>query len=247
MRRVSDLLARDPGHRPSFGRVPDARRKSLWARRCLRRESRRIILAFATRTASILIDRFLGDALFGLLPVVGIMGCNRVGLVEPCSAGCMLMGPVNGDLRRGITDNAQRSALFVRSGTGPAAASLKACRSSSSGLRPPPHQYQIGRARHQQRHTEHDVHPLAGGFEGRSHHGENIGRFWFGSLARYFSPDSGLVYDSGIPAGNGAGRPRARVSLGCEAPLPAALKPQPVRRVRVVCGRNFNALRAVQQ
>jgi hypothetical protein len=78
----------------------------------LRRESRRIILAFAARTASILIDRFLGDAVFGLLPVVGI-GCNGVGLVEPCSTGCMLMGPVNGDLRRGIIDNTPRSALFI--------------------------------------------------------------------------------------------------------------------------------------
>jgi len=78
----------------------------------LRRESRRIILAFATRTASILIDRFLGDALFGLLPVVGIMGCDGIGLVEPCSAGCTLIGPVNGDLRRRIIDNAPRSALF---------------------------------------------------------------------------------------------------------------------------------------
>jgi hypothetical protein len=79
----------------------------------LRRESRRIILAFAARTASILIDRFLGDALLGLLPVVRIIGCSGVGLVEPCSAGCMFMGPVDGDLRRGITDNARRSALFV--------------------------------------------------------------------------------------------------------------------------------------
>jgi hypothetical protein len=79
----------------------------------LRRESRRKILAFAARTASILIDRFLGDAFFGLLSVAGITGCSGVGLVEPCSAGCMLMGPVNGNLRRGITGNAPRSALFV--------------------------------------------------------------------------------------------------------------------------------------
>jgi hypothetical protein len=79
----------------------------------LRSESRRIILAFAARTASILADRFLGDVFFGLLPVVGIIGCNGVGLVEPCSAGCMFIGPVNGDLRRGITDNAPRSTLFV--------------------------------------------------------------------------------------------------------------------------------------
>jgi hypothetical protein len=78
----------------------------------LRRESRRINLAFAARTASILIDRFLGDAFFGLLPVVGIIGCNGVALVEPCSAGCTLIGPVNGDLRRRIIDNAPRSALF---------------------------------------------------------------------------------------------------------------------------------------
>jgi hypothetical protein len=113
MRRVPSLLAPDACHRPSSGCMPDVRRTALWARRCLRRESRRIILAFAARTASILIDRFLGDALLGLLPVVRIIGCSGVGLVEPCSAGCMFMGPVDGDLRRGITDNAQRSALFV--------------------------------------------------------------------------------------------------------------------------------------
>ena len=127
----------------------------------------------------------------------------------------------------------------------PAAASLKACRCSSSGLRPPPYQHQIGRTRRQQRHNERNVHSLRG-FEGRSHRGKNIGRFWPGSLARYFSPDSGLVYDSGIQAGNGARRPRPRLSLACDVPAPATLKPHPVRRVKVVCGRNFNALRAVQ-
>jgi hypothetical protein len=59
-----------------------------------------------------LTDRCLGDALFGSLPVVGISGCDGVGRVEPCSAGCMLMGPVNGDLRRGIIDNAPQTTLF---------------------------------------------------------------------------------------------------------------------------------------
>jgi hypothetical protein len=59
-----------------------------------------------------LTDRCLGDALFGSLPVVGISGCDGVGRVEPCSAGCMLMGPVNGDLRRGIIHNAPQTALF---------------------------------------------------------------------------------------------------------------------------------------
>jgi hypothetical protein len=41
------------------------------------------------------------------------------------------------------------------------------------------------------------MHSLAGCFEGGSHDGENIGRFYPGSLGDYFSEDSGLVYDSG--------------------------------------------------
>jgi hypothetical protein len=80
----------------------------------LRRDSRRIIFALAARTASVLTDRFFGIAVFGLSPTAGIIGCDWAGLVEPCSAGCMLMGPVNGDLRRGIADNALLSALFDR-------------------------------------------------------------------------------------------------------------------------------------
>jgi hypothetical protein len=72
-----------------------------------------MILAFAARTASVLTDRFFGMAVLDLPPAAGIIGCDWVGLVEPCSAGWMLMGPVNGDLRRGITDNALRPALFI--------------------------------------------------------------------------------------------------------------------------------------
>jgi hypothetical protein len=63
-------------------------------------------------------------------------------------------------------------------------------------LRPSPHQHQIRRTRRQQGDGERDVHSLAGGFAGRSHDHENIGRFYLESLGRYFSPDSGLVYDS---------------------------------------------------
>jgi hypothetical protein len=64
------------------------------------------------------------------------------------------------------------------------------------------------------------MHAFAGGFEGRSHDGENIGRFYPGSLGDYFSDDSGLVYDSG-------NRPEM-ASLGREPP---GLKPYPAQRV----------------
>src|SRR6266851_6344483 len=53
------------------------------------------------------------------------------------------------------------------------------------------------------------------------------------SLARYFSPDSGLVYDSGTQAQNGPNLP-ALVSPPRELPGPAGLKPDPIRRVRLV-------------
>jgi hypothetical protein len=68
----------------------------------LRSELRRVILAFAARTASLLVDRFFGSAVFGLASMVGMAGCNGVGAIEPCSTGCTFMGPVNDDLRRGI-------------------------------------------------------------------------------------------------------------------------------------------------
>ncbi len=95
---------------------------------------------------------------------------------------------------------------------------LRAYRSPSSGLRPPPHQHQIGRARRQQPHGKRDVHSLAGGFEGRSHHGENIRRFWSGSLAQYFRPIQDSFTTQGFkpemaPGGRGPG-----ISLACEAP-----------------------------
>jgi hypothetical protein len=60
----------------------------------------------------------------------------------------------------------------------------------SSPSQPRAHQHQVGRACGQQCDGERDVHALAGGFEGRSHDGENIGLFYPGSLGDYFSNDS---------------------------------------------------------
>jgi hypothetical protein len=80
--------------------------------RCLRRELRRIILAFALRTASVLAVCFFGKAVFGFFPVAGIIGCDCVSIIEPCSIGCTFIGPVKGELRRGITDNSLLAGLF---------------------------------------------------------------------------------------------------------------------------------------
>jgi hypothetical protein len=68
---------------------------------------------------------------------------------------------------------------------------------AEKALEPRTNQHQIRRAGRQQRDGERDMNFHAGGFEGRCHHGKNIRRFYPGSLARYFLPDSGLVYDSG--------------------------------------------------
>src|SRR3981189_2956908 len=75
------------------------------------------------------------------------------------------------------------------------------------------------------------MHSLAAGFECRSHDGKNIGRFYRRSLARYFSPDSGLVYDSGTPPK----WPRPRFThLRVNGRRPRGLKPYSLRRVRPV-------------
>jgi hypothetical protein len=64
------------------------------------------------------------------------------------------------------------------------------------GLKPRADQHQIHCARRQQCDRQCHMHLFTGDFEVRSHK-ENIRRFYFRSLADYFSPDSGLVYDSG--------------------------------------------------
>jgi hypothetical protein len=81
---------------------------------------RRVIRALAMRTASV-----LGDGFFGCVsaPPVGCMR-NCVGAVEPCWAGCTLIGPVRVGLFPGITDNAHHSSSF--DGFGETASSTRA-------------------------------------------------------------------------------------------------------------------------
>jgi hypothetical protein len=77
--------------------------------RCFRSELRRVIRAFAMRTASVLGDGFFGRWISA--PAVGSMP-NCVGAIEPCWTGCMLIGPVRGGLFPGITDNAWHVSSF---------------------------------------------------------------------------------------------------------------------------------------
>src|ERR1700722_12807525 len=79
------------------------------ASRCFRRELRRVILAFATRTASALVRLFLGWGAFFNLPPVGIIGDTGVVVFEARSTGCVFMGPVTG-----IFDNSIWASLFKR-------------------------------------------------------------------------------------------------------------------------------------
>jgi hypothetical protein len=89
----------------------NTRHQPFWACRCFRSEFRRIILAFAIRTASVLGDRFFASDVFVSASAVGIMS-NCVGAIEPFSTGCMLMGPVDVGLLLGIMDNAQIQSSF---------------------------------------------------------------------------------------------------------------------------------------
>jgi hypothetical protein len=70
-----------------------------------------MIRAFAMRTASVLGDGFFGRDGGVSAPGVGSMR-NCVGAIEPCWAGCTLIGPVRVDLFPGILDNAQLSSSF---------------------------------------------------------------------------------------------------------------------------------------
>ena len=67
-------------------------------------------------------------------------------------------------------------------------------------LQPGAYQHQVGRTGRQQRDGQRDMHAFAGGLQGHLHGPQNIRRFYPGSLARYFSGDSGLVYNSGTPS-----------------------------------------------
>jgi hypothetical protein len=90
--------------------------------------------------------------------------------------------------------------------------------SVASIAEPGTYQRDIACARRQQADGEEHVHALERDFGGGFHHGESIGRFWRGSPGQYFSTDSGLVYDSGIPA-NAAWLAR-RPSPACDTAVP---------------------------
>jgi hypothetical protein len=75
---------------------------------------RRVILALATRTASVLVVFCLGRGGCGAFfnfPPIGIIGNTGVGTFEARSTGCVIMGPVTG-LSLGILDNAIRPNSF---------------------------------------------------------------------------------------------------------------------------------------
>lgn len=89
------------------------RHQPFWACRCFRSEFRRIILAFATWTASVLVGGFFGCGIFIGFPAIGIMGSNCVGAIELCTTGCTLMGPDDVGLRLGIRDNSRMQRSFT--------------------------------------------------------------------------------------------------------------------------------------
>ncbi|MEA2899035.1 MAG: hypothetical protein QOJ84_4650 [Bradyrhizobium sp.] len=71
-----------------------------------------MILAFAIRTASVRGDRFFDSGVLVSAPGVGIMS-NCVGAIEPCSTGCMFIGPGDVGLLFGILDNSQMQSSFT--------------------------------------------------------------------------------------------------------------------------------------
>ena len=104
----------------AFAQGKSKRRKSdrIWldgqpfsACRCLLSEPRRLIFALAIRTASARVDCFF-ETFFGFLPVTTTIGCDCINVIEPCTTGCTLMGPVNGGFGRGMPDNAWRANWF---------------------------------------------------------------------------------------------------------------------------------------
>jgi hypothetical protein len=69
----------------------------------------------------------------------------------------------------------------------------------AASTEPDADQRQISHTGPQQRHRQCNGQAFTGGLKDRSRHGQNIGRFYPGSLDLYFCEDSELVYDSGTP------------------------------------------------
>jgi hypothetical protein len=81
----------------------------------LRNEFRRVILAFATRTASVLVVGFCFSfdcGTFFNFPAVGIKGKTGVATFAARSTGCVLIGPVIG-VRLDMLDNSISPKLFM--------------------------------------------------------------------------------------------------------------------------------------
>jgi hypothetical protein len=70
-----------------------------------------MIRAFAIRTASVLGDRFFTGGVSVSAAAVGIMR-DCMGAIEPCSTGCMFIGPGDVGLLLGIMDNAFPASSF---------------------------------------------------------------------------------------------------------------------------------------
>jgi hypothetical protein len=63
------------------------------------------------RTASALVDCFFG-AVFGVLLFVGVIGDAWAGIIERCSTGCTLTGPVDIGFCQAIFENSGPTNLF---------------------------------------------------------------------------------------------------------------------------------------
>jgi hypothetical protein len=74
-----------------------------------------VILAFAVRTASVLVGICSGCGAFVTLPTVGIIGVVRI---QARATGCVLIGPVVG-LILGMLDNWITRSCLVRSRQNP--------------------------------------------------------------------------------------------------------------------------------
>ena len=92
---------------------------AFWASRCFRSELRRVILAWAARTASARVCFFSGGgdlvSCFVSVRAAGIVGSICVDAVGACSAGCIRIGPV--PLDRGCLlgmDGQRGPIIFVR-------------------------------------------------------------------------------------------------------------------------------------
>jgi hypothetical protein len=67
------------------------------------------MVALAARTASALVGCCFGCGVFAAFPAVGIIGSPCVGIIEPRSRGCILIGPVDVGLLSGILNTPSRS------------------------------------------------------------------------------------------------------------------------------------------